>query len=299
MTKRAWLFLVLSFGLNLVVTTVFLLIGGRWNTPSAMVVAVGYMFCPMVAVLVLEKIVYHNDIKKTCGIRFKFNFWFLVAWFLPLIVSFASLAVSDIFPGTKVSFTIDGLLERFKDTMTQQQVQQLQQQFETIPFNPVWFAITQALIAGITINALVSFGEEIGWRGFLFNELIPRMGFWKTSGLTGFIWGLWHLPLVLQGHNYPHYRGLGVLWMTIFCILWSPIFNFIRIKSGSVIATSILHGSLNATAGFSFVFIKGGNELITGILGVSGFIVVAIVDIIIWLRILGEKNVYSTDNSLS
>jgi len=202
---------------------------------------------------------------------------------LPLIVSFASIAVARFFPGVEITNSIDGFLGRFKGQLTQQQIQQITKQLETFSFNPIFFWILQSLIAGATINALVAFGEEIGWRGFLYNEFKNNFNFWQNSIITGLIWGIWHAPLILQGHNYPNYPKLGVLWMIIFCILYSPIFNLIREKSNSVVATSILHGTLNATYGFSVLFLKGGNELTVGILGISGFIVLLIINTIIFL----------------
>ena len=42
---------------------------------------------------------------------------------------------------------------------------------EAFPVPPFWIAIVQALIAGITINALAGFGDELGWRGLMLNEL--------------------------------------------------------------------------------------------------------------------------------
>ncbi|MFN3550930.1 MAG: CPBP family intramembrane glutamic endopeptidase [Endomicrobiia bacterium] len=283
MTKRSWQFVVLTFILSWSLALGFKIFGGKINSSLGLIVAIIYMLCPLFAVFILEKFVYRQKIKYSCGINFSFNIWFIIAWVLPLVISFASLPVAKMFPGVEIVSSFDGFLERFKNNFSQQQMQQLKQQMQKIEFVPMMFWILQALFFGITINAVFAFGEEIGWRGFLYNELNPKFNFLKISLITGFIWGLWHAPLILQGHNYPNFPKIGVIWMIIFCILYSPIFNFIRKKSNSVIATSILHGTLNATYGFSILFLKGGNELTVGILGLSGFIILLIVDIIIFL----------------
>ena len=83
--------------------------------------------------------------------------------------------------------------------------------------------------------------EEIGWRGLLQREL-GFMEFWKSSLTIGVIWGIWHAPIILQGHNYPEHPVIGVFMMTIWCILLAPIFSYIRLKSKSVIAAAIMHG---------------------------------------------------------
>lgn len=283
MTKRALQFLVLTFSISWLLTLIFYLTGGRWFTTSGFLIAVVYMFCPLVAVLIIEKIFYHNNIKETCGVRFEINIWFLIAWCLPLVLSFASFGVASLFPKVEFSPTMEGFFEQLSKTMSEEQIQQMKLQMESLPVSPLLFWILQSLIAGATINAIAAFGEEMGWRGFLYNELSQRYNFWQVSCLTGFIWGVWHAPLVLQGHNYPSNPVLGVVWMIIFCILYSPIFNYIREKSNSVVASSILHGTLNATYGFSVLFLKGGNEFIVGMLGIAGFVVLIITDLIIFL----------------
>jgi uncharacterized protein len=63
-------------------------------------------------------------------------------------------------------------------------------------------AVINGFLAGITINTFFALGEEIGWRGFLQKEL-SHLGLWKSGLLIGFIWGLWHAPLVIQGYNFP------------------------------------------------------------------------------------------------
>lgn len=71
--------------------------------------------------------------------------------------------------------------------------------------------------------------------------------------------------------------------MIVWCILLAPIFSYIRIKSRSVIAAAIIHGSLNATYGLSIMLVKGGNDLIIGGTGTAGFIVLFIVNLCIFL----------------
>jgi hypothetical protein len=87
-----------------------------------------------------------------------------------------------------------------------------------------------------------------------------------------------------MGHNYPQHPVLGVFMMTIWCILLSPIFSFIRIKSGSVIAASILHGTMNGTFALSVLVVEGGSDLIIGVTGLSGFIVLIIINVLIYFR---------------
>jgi membrane protease YdiL (CAAX protease family) len=70
--------------------------------------------------------------------------------------------------------------------------------------------------------------------------------------------------------------------MIIFCLLLSPIFSYIRIKSGSVIAAAILHGTLNATGGLSIIIVNG-DDLVIGVTGASGFIILSILNLLIFV----------------
>ena len=156
--------------------------------------------------------------------------------------------------------------------LTDQQMVETTSQIRQIP--PILIlAITlaQSLIAGLTINAVAAFGEELGWRGLLQKEL-EKLNFWKASLLIGFIWGLWHAPIIVQGHNYPDHPIAGIGMMILWCMSMAPIIGFIRLKAQSVIAAAIFHGTINATYGLSIMYISGGNDLLVGFTGAAGII---------------------------
>jgi len=132
----------------------------------------------------------------------------------------------------------------------------------------------QILLLGPTVNALFGFGEELGWRGLLQRELAP-MGFWRASLAIGLVWGLWHAPLILLGHNYPQHPQLGVGLMVLWCVLLAVPFSYVRVKSRSVVAVAILHGVLNASAGLPLMLTSGGSDLTIGVTGAAGMIALA------------------------
>jgi membrane protease YdiL (CAAX protease family) len=277
--KKAMLFLGLTFLVNWLMAVLFFALGGRWGSPASLAFAATYMFIPMVMAIVVQKFIYKEPLKQPLGISFKLNRWFLVAWLLPPVIALASLGVSLLLPGTEYSPSMEGLLERFESVLTAEQLQQMEKQTEALPpVHPIWIGLVLGLVAGVTINAIAGFGEELGWRGLLQREF-GYMGFWRSSAIIGTIWGIWHAPLILQGHNYPQHPLTGVLMMTLFAMLLAPIFSYVRLKANSVIAAAIIHGSLNATYGLSLMVIKGGNDLTVGVTGLAGFIVLAFVNI--------------------
>lgn len=98
-------------------------------------------------------------------------------------------------------------------------------------------------IIGSMSSALV---EEIGWRGFLVPELYKSQGFTKTSLITGLIWGVWHLPILL----FADYNSGTPSWFAMPCFMVliisiSFIYTWFRMKSGSLWTGVILHGSHN------------------------------------------------------
>lgn len=198
------------------------------------------------------------------------------------MIALASLGVSVLFPGVSFSWGMEDLYAKIGNNLSPEQIAVMKQQAAALPLHPFFLSLIQALIAGITINAFFGFGEELGWRGLLQQET-ARLGFWRSAFLIGLVWGVWHAPIIIQGYNYPQFPVAGLLLMTVWTMLLAPIFSYVRLRAGSVIAAAIIHGSLNASVGLSFMLIKGGNDLLTGEMGLAGFIVLALVNLFIFL----------------
>lgn len=279
--KKIIVFTGLTISLCWLMVVLFFALGGEWNTPASFVMIALYMFIPMIVAIVVQKFIYKETIKKPLGISFKVNRWFVVAWLLPPVIAFAAMGISLLLPGVEYSPEMEGMFERFKTLLTQEQLMQMERQISTFPVHPFWLTLLQGLVAGVTINAVFGFGEELGWRGLLQKEL-GGMGFWRSSLIIGAIWGIWHIPIILQGHNYPEHPVAGLFMMILWCILLAPVFSYIRLKAESVIAVAIFHGSFNATAGLAVMVLKGGNDLLIGVTGLAGVIVLFLIDILLF-----------------
>jgi membrane protease YdiL (CAAX protease family) len=283
--RRVGLFVGITFILSWLTVILFSALGGKWETYSGLMIGVVFMFMPMISAVLVQRFVCREQLKEPLGISLKLNRWWLVAWLLPLLITFATIGISLLIPGISFSPDLSGYFERLKEEgVPSEQIEQIKAQIASFPIHIIWIIwIIQGLLAGITINAITGFGEELGWRGFLLRNLID-IGFWKSSAIIGLIWGIWHAPLILQGRlRYPQHPVEGVIMMIIFCLLLSPLFSYIRLKSKSVVAAAILHGSFNGTTGLSILAVKGGNDLIIGITGAAGFITLLLVDLLILL----------------
>lgn len=280
--KKILIFLALTFLLDWSMVYIYLALGGKWEGIGPMALALAYMFVPMIVTIIVQKGIFREALVKPLGISFKINAWFFVAWFLPVALGFATMGISLLLPGITFTPDLSGYLDALSKSLTPEQIAQAKQQLDAMPVSPIWLILMQTLIAGTTINAVAGFGEELGWRGLLVKEL-GSMGFWKSSALIGLIWGIWHAPLILLGHNYPEHPQIGVLLMTVWTVLMAPLFSYIRIKARSVIAASIFHGTINAAYGLSIILISGGDDLTVGMTGLAGFITFALTDLGIFI----------------
>lgn len=269
--NRTNLFLLLTFFVNWCMAGAFILLFPNKDKVPYTIMAILYMFVPALMVVIVDKLIDKRKGWRSLGIRFNPNWWYMAAWPAVLAFAFLVLLVNILWPG--ISFTPDmsGFFERMSEQLGADKVEIMKAQMAALPL-PMWLiTILQALVAGITINAVAGFGEELGWRGFMVREY-RNLKFWDASLRIGIIWGVWHAPLILMGHNYPQHPMIGVGMMVIWCVLLSPLFLYVRLKTNSVIGAAIMHGTLNASAGIPLMYIAGGNDLTAGITSIPGFI---------------------------
>ena len=276
--KKVLLFIGLTFLLSFSLVFFYFKLGGKWVLPGSLIISVTYMFIPMLVTVIVEKLIYKENIKNSLEISFKLNRWFVVAWLLPFLLAFLALGISLLIPNVQFAPDMSGIYEGMDATMNPDQIAAMKAQAQSLPLHPFWIGVLSALAAGITINAVAGFGEELGWRGLLQKEL-SYLGFWKSAMVIGFIWGIWHAPIILQGHNYPQHPEIGVFMMVIFTLLLSPIFCYVRLKAKSVLSAAIIHGSLNATAGLPLIVLKGGDDLLVGVTGLAGFAALVLINL--------------------
>jgi membrane protease YdiL (CAAX protease family) len=276
--RKAALFVGLTYLVSYLVVFLYSALVGSWTMPNAVVLGVVYMFVPATVVLIVQKGIFKEPLKEPLRISFRLNRWFLAAWLLPPLIACASMGVALLLPGVQYSPEMEGMVERFGKLLPPDQIEQMRSQARAMPIHPFWTSLGIGLIAGVSVNAVAAFGEELGWRGLLLRELEP-LGFWRSSALIGLIWGFWHAPLILHGHNYPEHPWAGVFLMTAMTVLLSPLLSYLTIRSNSVLAPAVFHGTFNATAGLAIVVIRGGDDLTTGVTGLAGLTVLAVMNL--------------------
>lgn len=93
------------------------------------------------------------------------------------------------------------------------------------------------------LNIMPFIGEEYGWRAYLAPRLKEIYGFKKSILLTGFIWGIWHLPLNLFYYS----DGLltsqiySILVQLVFCTFLGIFLTYAYNKTKSIWAPVMIH----------------------------------------------------------
>lgn len=128
-------------------------------------------------------------------------------------------------------------------------------------FSEIFSAEDPALITGLLLLQLAasvivffpSFGEEWGWRGYMMPKLTELMGRPAAIVVGGVIWGLWHAPLTVSGHNFSTDTNplLAVLMMCGLCVLMNTFLTLLTERTKSIYPASFCHmvnNNMGATA---------------------------------------------------
>jgi len=289
-TRRVLIFIAFAFGIAWLAGLAVYLTGGLTNsrelipgtgiTAVALLLPVAYMGAPAIA-HVLTRLVTKEGWQNV-GLRPNFRkgwtYW-LIAWFGPAVLTIVGMVVYFlIFPQH-----YDPELGVVKDLLAQSEAVT----GVASPISP-WMLIGIQLLQGALIaplvNGLFTFGEEFGWRAYLQPKLMA-MGPRKAMLWMGLIWGVWHWPLTVQGHNY----GLGYAgfpWLGMLSMVWmtfglSLFLGWMTFRAKSVWPAVIGHAAVNGIAALGLLFVRGElNPLLgpspAGWIGGLGFVVVAL-----------------------
>lgn len=255
-------------GLLVVLGAIFEAVSILTNT-GMIALAPIYMFTPLLAGATT---VWQSEIGlSTVGLRIGRVPWLLIAAVVPMGVATLTVLVSLVVPG--ISFSPGMELLPGIDLPG------------GVPGLFAGFGIV--LVLGMTVNAVLAFGEEFGWRGYLLWELAP-LGFWRASVLIGAIWGLWHAPVIIEGYNFPSFPLVGVFVMTLATITFSVLYTYLVIRAASVLAAVFFHGVFNASGGLVLAYTVSDTpafaELVASPVGAASIVVFLAIAAAIYAR---------------
>jgi len=295
--RKITLFLGLTFVASWTIALTFAALGGDWATPAGAAVWRLFTLPPFFAALIVKGPLSKDPILSHLGLSLKLNRWWMAAWLIPPLIAALAWLIGGLFPGVEATTDVDSFVAHFQGRGSAEDMARFEAEARALGFHPALRMLMQSMVAGITLNAFLGLGEELGWRGFLHHELRlfrgrAIAGFWRRSIVVGLIWGLWHLPVVAQGHLYPEHPLPGIAWMMAWCVTLAPIFSYLRERSGSVFAVAITSGTLTAIHEVPLTVTRGGSDVVVGITGASGIAAAALVLLGLWAHdryVAGER----------
>jgi len=273
--KRLALFVALTFVITWIIFLLIPLRGLTYGKGVSIVIVMAAMFVPALCSILTRLITKEGFGNMYLQPHFKGHIkYYLLVYFGPAILLFLSAAVYFlILPGS-----FDPELTVLKEAAGKTGGLSV--------YNLLLITILEIIIVGPVINIIPTLGEELGWRGYLLPKLRLLLSDRAALVITGIIHGMWHIPVIVMGHNYgTSYMGypwLGILTMIVFIVWLGIIEGYISIKLDSVIPAAMIHSAINAGAGLSIILAKGGYNPIlgpatTGLIGGLPFIVLAVI----------------------
>jgi membrane protease YdiL (CAAX protease family) len=110
--------------------------------------------------------------------------------------------------------------------------------------------------------------EELGWRGYVLDELQEQMNAVVASIVLGVIWAIWHMPLFFMNGTYQNELGIGTLsfWQfCIFAVVFSVLITWVYNNNrSSTLSAALFHFIVNLTG--NLIEISPTEELVRNIL---------------------------------
>ena len=123
--------------------------------------------------------------------------------------------------------------------------------------------------------------EELGWRGYVLDELQEQMNAVVASIILGAMWAIWHLPLFFMNGTYQNEMGFGTFSFWQFCV-FAVVF--------SVLITWVYnnnHRSTLSAALFHFIVNLMGNLIDISVIGELTRNILMLIITIIIIQIYG------------
>jgi uncharacterized protein len=267
-------FILIAYGLAWLVVSPLWLSGQGLRHPLTGLLLPLMMWTPALAVLIVTRLISPTPegLRVATGLILgrgrRWGWYWLFAW-----VGITLLVAATPFVAALLRvYTLD--LTSFSGFRAALEAAGAASMLEQRPIQSLVLAQLALLPLAPALNAIFTFGEEWGWRGYLLPRLLP-LGQWPALILSGLIWGLWHAPVILLGYNYPNHPATGWLLMSVMCIVWGLLFGWTRLVTGSVWPAVIAHGALNGTAGLVVLLGRAGapaDPALVGATGVTGWI---------------------------
>lgn len=244
--KRLLLFLLITFALSWIPAIILNKVVGysEWFDGPWVILSLPLLYAPALANIITRKITKEGWHDSLMHLNFKGNFkYYLLTPVFPLMMSVLDSIFMTLVYG---HWDFSEMLER-----------------QSIPELIVSALVIIGLGPLFTWN---TFGEEFGWRAYMNQKMEPLLGTTGTVIVGGIIWGVWHAPLTVEGHNfgteYWGYPWLGIVCMALHCTVMGVFLMWLTKKTNSIFPAAIMHACNNmGTGSIGTFFISGLGDI--------------------------------------
>jgi len=297
--KPIVLFYVLALVGGWGLVAAFVQSGGDWVGPSGRAAAIMLMFPVALAALVVQGPVLKRPLKVPFGLNVKIDRSWLLIWIAPALIMIVAVLIAFAWPGLEVVTSTAQYIASKRAHILATEPQNLEAfntYVHTHPPNHPIFLILMALPVGLTFNLLLALSEEIGWRGFLHANL--GGAFFQRALITGSLWGLYMVPAVATGFIFGDHVLSGVALIMGHTLALSLILEWIRVRTGSVVACALFRGTALALVRVGLDLVPSADPRVPPLYGWTGLaaIVLCLLSLMVFDRFLAKQSIMFSTN---
>lgn len=254
--RAAGIFVVAVFILAWIVYLPALIGGDDPSSPAYSRSAQIYMFGPALVAVVMGFIAWRRPRRVLHGLgilpirRRRVGVYCLVAFGLFVLIGLVAPLVAGAFG------VIDLDLQQFSGLRAAiaELVPAAAQHLSPEGFPALAYVIALGSLIGVSfpLSLPLMIGEEIGWRGFLFPQLLG-LGIWPALITSGLVHALWHGPQLFIQARSDMMSPASLLLFIVQTTAFGVLLGWLRLASASVWPAVIAHGANNVVAQLGFL----------------------------------------------
>ena len=284
-TKKFIIFMAIAFGVAMIPMCLAGIMLNKGNTLLFM-----FLFRIIAVMIPLIAVIISGAGFKKLGFKPKKFRFVPLALMGPQILVWIGMAIYFAFNPDLFNISYDGLISQLPA--------EIKAGFDPSVLSPK-FLFVEMMVLSLTVlpisQLLPSLGEEAGWRGVMYPFLKYHLGTTLGRIIGGFLWGVWHWPLIFigsyfYGNEYPGYPVFGPLMICVALMAYGIFIDYLYEKSGSILVSSLAHGAMNAAA-MPLILVPAVSS--NQILGPSAFSLIPIIPVMIIgiiITVFSKKN---------
>jgi membrane protease YdiL (CAAX protease family) len=144
---------------------------------------------------------------------------------------------------------------------------------------------SMAAAGALVVLCVQAFTEEYGWRGAPLGWAVERWGDPMGLVLHGVAWGAWYAPLFLV----PGGAAIDAGAFVVTCLMLGTVFGWLRLRSGSVVPSTLANALLTIVAGLPLLVQVGSSSARDAVFRWPGWPVLAVLALVLLRSARGSR----------